>query len=130
MGNAVPRATGERFRECLVRTLRRERLDYLISLIEKHLRRILKEWVTHRNRARPTQVREPGILEPDESMPIPCSAKRSIPGIVELSRDLFWPDFINSTGSRKLRRENETSIFADHSLLVGFCARCATSGTK
>jgi hypothetical protein len=35
------------FCECLVGTIRRECLDWLIPLNERHLRRILREWVTH-----------------------------------------------------------------------------------
>ena len=34
-------------------TLRRECLDFVIPLHERHLRRILKEWLTHFNRGRP-----------------------------------------------------------------------------
>jgi len=37
------------FCERLVGTFRRECLDYLIPLNERHLRRILKEWVAHYN---------------------------------------------------------------------------------
>jgi putative transposase len=36
--------------ERLVGTMRRECLDWVIPLNEKHLRRILREWVTHYNR--------------------------------------------------------------------------------
>jgi transposase InsO family protein len=46
------------FCECLVGTFRRECLDYLIPLNERHLRGILKEWVTHYNQSRPAF--EPG----------------------------------------------------------------------
>jgi putative transposase len=40
--------------ERLVGTTRRECLDFLIPLSEKHLRAILKVWVRHYNRGRPT----------------------------------------------------------------------------
>ncbi len=50
--------------ERLVGTIRRERLDFLIPLNERHLRRILKEWVAHYNRRRPHSSRGPGIPEP------------------------------------------------------------------
>ncbi len=39
--------------ERLVGTIRRECLDFMIPLGEKHLRRILAEWVTHYNRGQP-----------------------------------------------------------------------------
>lgn len=50
--------------ERLVGTIRRECLDFLIPLKEKHLRRILKEWVAHYNKGRPHSSLGPGIPEP------------------------------------------------------------------
>ena len=50
--------------ERLVGTMRRECLDWVIPLNEKHLRRILREWVTHYNRGRPHASLGPGIPEP------------------------------------------------------------------
>lgn len=41
------------FCERLVGSIRRECLDFLIPLNDRHLRRILKEWVAHYNRGRP-----------------------------------------------------------------------------
>ena len=41
------------FCERLVGTIRRDCLDFLIPLNERHLRRILKEWVAYYNRGRP-----------------------------------------------------------------------------
>ena len=52
--------------ERLVGTIRRECLDFMIPLGEKHLRRILAEWVTHYNRGRPHFSLGPGIPEPPE----------------------------------------------------------------
>jgi hypothetical protein len=37
------------FCEQLIRTIRRECLDFLVALSEKHLRRILREWIAHYN---------------------------------------------------------------------------------
>ena len=42
----------------------RECLDFMIPLGEKHLGRILAEWVTHYNRGRPHSSLGPGIPEP------------------------------------------------------------------
>jgi len=53
------------FCEWLIGTIRRECLDFLIPLGEKHLRRILKEWVTHYNRGRPHSSLGPGIPDPE-----------------------------------------------------------------
>jgi transposase InsO family protein len=50
--------------ERLVGTVRRECLDFMIPLGEKHLGRILAEWVTHYNQGRPHLSLGPGIPEP------------------------------------------------------------------
>jgi putative transposase len=50
--------------ERLVGSIRRECLDFMIPLGEKHLRRILAEWVTHYNQGRPHLSLGPGIPEP------------------------------------------------------------------
>ena len=50
--------------ERLVGTIRRECLDFMIPLGEKHLRRILAEWVPHYNQGRPHLSLGPGIPEP------------------------------------------------------------------
>ncbi len=53
--------TLQQFRECL---------NYLIPLGEKHLRKILREWVTHYNQGRPHSSLGPGIPESREK-PLP-----------------------------------------------------------
>jgi putative transposase len=79
------------FCECLVGSIRRECLDFLILLNERHLRGILKEWVAHYNKGRPHSSLGPGIPEPSGGIPapqisgyrIPCGhrvAKRSLVG--------------------------------------------------
>ena len=47
--------------ERLVGTVRRECLDFLIPLTERHLRRLLGEWVRHCNGGRPHRSLGPGI---------------------------------------------------------------------
>jgi putative transposase len=49
------------FCERLVGTMRRECLDFLIPLNERHLRRILREWTRHYNSGRPHSSLGPGI---------------------------------------------------------------------
>jgi putative transposase len=49
------------FCERLIGTVRRECLDFLIPLNERHLRGVLREWVTHYNRGRPHSSLGPGI---------------------------------------------------------------------
>jgi putative transposase len=50
--------------ERLVGTIRRECLDFMIPLGEKHLSKILLEWVDHYNQGRPHSSLGPGIPEP------------------------------------------------------------------
>jgi transposase InsO family protein len=52
------------FCERLIGTARRECLDYVIPLNERHLRKILAEWVPHYNRGRPHASLGPGTPEP------------------------------------------------------------------
>ena len=55
--------------ERLVGSIRRECLDFLIPLNEKHLRLILKLWVDHYNRGRPHSSLGPGIPDPPLDLP-------------------------------------------------------------
>jgi hypothetical protein len=48
------------------RTLRREWLDFLIPLHERHLKMTIKEWRLHYNRGRPHSSLGPGIPEPNQ----------------------------------------------------------------
>ena len=49
--------------ERLIGTMRREFLDFVIPLGEKHLRRLMREWVSHYNQGRPHSSLGPGIPE-------------------------------------------------------------------
>jgi hypothetical protein len=57
---AVPNSKPER----LIGTIRRECLDFVIPLNERHVRRVLAEWVRHYNRGRPHASPGPGISDP------------------------------------------------------------------
>ena len=57
----VPQANT--FCERLIGTIRRECVDFMIPLTERHLRAILGEWVRHYNRGRPHSSLGPGIPE-------------------------------------------------------------------
>jgi transposase InsO family protein len=50
--------------ERLVGTIRRECLDYVIPFSERHLRRVLREWIEHYNRGRPHSALRPGVPDP------------------------------------------------------------------
>ena len=65
--------------ERLVGTIRRECLDFLIPLNEKHLRKILREWVTHYNKGRPHSSLGPGIPDPPANLPVWRSSGHLIP---------------------------------------------------
>ena len=57
------------FCERLIGTVRRECLDYVIPIDERHLRRLLREWVAHYNRGRPHSSLGPGIPDSRSSPP-------------------------------------------------------------
>ena len=61
------------FCERLIGTIRRECLDFMIPLNEKHLRRILSEWVRHYNTGRPHSSLGPGIPAEGHRGPVECS---------------------------------------------------------
>jgi len=63
------------FCERLIGTIRRECLDYLIPLNERHLRGIVREFSVHYNRGRPHSSLGPGIPEPHQPTP-PASPHR------------------------------------------------------
>jgi transposase InsO family protein len=56
-------------------TLRRECLDFLIPLNERHLKTTVKEWGLHYNRGRPHSSLGPGIPEPNQDR-VPASDHR------------------------------------------------------
>ena len=56
-------------------TLRRECLDFLIPLNERHLKMTIKEWGLHYNRGRPHSSLGPGIPEPNQDT-VPASDHR------------------------------------------------------
>jgi putative transposase len=64
--------------ERLIGTARRECLDFMIPLNERHLRRILVEWVQHYNRGRPHASLGPGIPDRPSSV-APRSMGQLIP---------------------------------------------------
>ena len=56
-------------------TLRRECLDFLIPLNQRHLKMTIKEWALHYNRGRPHSSLGPGIPEPNQDS-VPASDHR------------------------------------------------------
>jgi transposase InsO family protein len=56
--------------ERVIGTMRRECLDFIIPLNERHLYGILKEWATHYNEGRPHMSLGPGLPQPSSLLPI------------------------------------------------------------
>ena len=67
------------FCERLIGTIRRECLDWLIPLNERHLRWILRDWVTHYNRGRPHASLGPGIPDPSPELNRPVPSGHHLP---------------------------------------------------
>ena len=67
------------FCERLIGTIRRESLDFLIPLSERHLRSILREWVRHYNHGRPHSSLGPGVPDPKYGRRQVKSCGRRIP---------------------------------------------------
>jgi putative transposase len=65
--------------ERLIGTMRREFLDFVIPLSERHLRSLLKEWVAHYNQSRPHSSLGPGIPDPSNLMPLPSGDRHTLP---------------------------------------------------
>src|SRR5258708_31775310 len=61
LGPPVQAPKANAFCQRLIGTVRRECLDYVIPLSEKHLRKTLREWVSHYNHGRPHSALGPGI---------------------------------------------------------------------
>lgn len=61
--------------ERLIGTIRRECLDFLIPINERHLKTILNEYLIHYNRGRPHSALGPGFPEPSQAK-VPASVHR------------------------------------------------------
>ena len=68
---ATPQANG--IAERLVGTLRRECLEHIIVMNERHLRYVLREFVRHYHAARAHQTLELDVPEPGTGPPAPAT---------------------------------------------------------
>jgi len=66
------------FCERLIGTIRRECLDFMIPMSERHVRAILREWVCHYNRGRPHASLGPGVPEGSMIVTVRESAGSSV----------------------------------------------------
>ena len=71
--------TANAYCERLVGTVRRECLDFIIPLDEKHLRKLLTDWVIHYNQGRPHSSLGPGIPDPQKLMPQARDRRHQLP---------------------------------------------------
>jgi putative transposase len=68
------------FCERVIGTIRRECLDFMIPMSERHVRAILREWIGHYNRGRPHASLAPGIPESRVVAAVVSeSGRRSVP---------------------------------------------------
>ena len=98
----VPQANA--FCERLIGTMRRECLDFLIPMSERHLRSVLREWAAHYNRGRPRAW--------DQAFPIVRRTMRSVnyltigfQSAIVLSQRRFSAASITCTVSKRVPRE-------------------------
>jgi hypothetical protein len=74
--------------ERVIGTLRRECLDFVIPLNERHLYGILKEWLQHYNESRPHMSLGPGIPSSSAASPLSRQAYwHRMPTV-----NVWWPD--------------------------------------
>ena len=73
---AAPQANA--YGERVIGTVRRECLDWVIPVSERHLRRVMGAWVAHYNRGRPHSMLGRGIPDPSSIM-APRSPDHRIP---------------------------------------------------
>ena len=59
--------------ERVIGTARRECLDWVIPLNERHIRRVLTEWIAHYNRGRPHAALGPGLPDDATGTPVTVS---------------------------------------------------------
>jgi putative transposase len=107
----VPQANT--FCERLIGTIRRECLDFVIPMTERHLRAILREWIRHYNRGRPHSSLGPGIPEgPPLNEHNAASWRHRLAEGVSLRHRSSLGCITNIVWSRR-RREVRSSIFAE-----------------
>jgi putative transposase len=71
--------TANAYCERLIGTIRRECLDFMIPLNERHLRLLLKEWRVHYNRGRPHSSLGPGIPDAPSVLPAVEASRHILP---------------------------------------------------
>lgn len=75
----VQTPTANAYCERIIGTIRRECLDFMIPLNERHLRSLLKEWKDHYNRGRPHSSLGPGIPDAASVLPAVEASRHVLP---------------------------------------------------
>jgi len=102
------------FCERLVGTIRRECLDFVIPMNERHLRAALRPWVTYYNRGRPHASLGPGIPErPLVDDAIGHAGGYRIPEGYRIAATAILGGLHQSIVSSQRLREQRISLFAD-----------------
>ena len=97
--------------ERLIGTLRREALDWVMPFGERHLRRLLNNWVAHYNSGRPHMSLGPGVPAPASGVPVAIqSARHSIPTRFEVAAHRCSPDCTTNTVCCHVQRDDDQSF--------------------
>jgi transposase InsO family protein len=81
------------YRERLIGTMRRECLDFMIPMNERHPRKTLRSWMLHYNKGRPHSALGPGIPETYVASHLPSPQGQSHmvpPGCRIRARDILY----------------------------------------
>jgi transposase InsO family protein len=92
--------------ERVIGTLRRECLDFVIPLNQRHLYGILKEWVAHYNEGRPHMSLGPGIPQPRPGLSVsPQSIDTRFQRINASCPESYWAVYIMIMSSKRRPRD-------------------------
>jgi transposase InsO family protein len=99
--------------ERLIGTMRRECLDFIIPMNERHLRKTLRSWMAHYNKGRPHSSLGPGIPErmPANTSSAAAPATSTAAQLSSVELRTFWAACITNIGWKTLL----------HDALRGFC---------
>jgi hypothetical protein len=111
-------------------TLRRECLDFLIPFNERHLKLLLKTWITHFNHERPHMSLGPGIPAASRAPVLERSDRHRIPPATRFDALLFSADSTMSIGSRNTLRKRRMNFSAEHRDRVTAVLRAAKARRK
>jgi len=123
------------FCERLVGTIRRERLDFLILLGERHLKQFLTQWVTYYNHARVHTSLGPGIPSPIQPSPPTSGHRHDLPAGHVIRARQCSVDCTTSTGWRRWPHEarieflRTTMVLIPQNNRIGRRRRLVGSGT-